>query len=192
MNRQYGIFSISLNCFLLASNDVWLIMHTAKLVDSKISVCVCDLGAFIDTQQSPENWTVTNLSEITFQPILHKIPSGIEQYHCNSANLKKSKEMIEHIYKITKSAWLTDATLNTANHSLFLSLLDEKNFSRLNDSAGTDIEFLKKIDAILYQSQSVEEIDKRINDFFKNTYSLRPHMLHVYKKIFFDMLNNEN
>lgn len=191
MKNQYGIFSTSLNCFLLASDDIWLTMHTARLAHSKISCCICNISRFEDIQREPEKWTVVDLSEISHQPILHEISNGLEPFYCDSVNLKNSKNIINHIYNITRSARITDAKLNIANHNLFLSLLDETNFSGLDDIIGADVSFLKKIDIILYQSQTVEEINERITDFFENTYSLRPQMLRAYKNIFFNTLNNE-
>lgn len=190
MIKQYGIFLNSSQCFILSATDLWITLHTAKLLSSKFPTCVCDISNFDNISLNPESKTLIDLSEITNDTKLFKITKGLKKNTSITEDIISVKDLATYYYHVVTAAWLTDAYLNSSNQNFYLECIDEELFLSFDDLLGFKKGFKKSIDNILYLSLSISEIDYEIQKFFKSECSLRPPMLKAYEKTFYSILNS--
>jgi hypothetical protein len=194
---QYGIYSINLERFIAIDFDLWVTMHTAKLLSSKMSLCVFKFISDLDINNTNcINFTLDNtwyVKQDSQYPRLINMDGDV--YHIGLP-LDIDLSVLDQHFKfcirtlnIIKSAWITDAELNTSNRQYFQNLLEEIYLQGNPDDSGIEIGFLKSIDKILYLSNNILEVDEKLNKLFNDPNSIFVTNLKMYKLKFFETLN---
>ena len=196
---MYGIYSINLERFLLISNDLWMLMHSANLLSSKFVLCVCMIDD--DVQIYNSNCLTWTLSDPTIA-ILDKQTPRLKFVHkalfdtgrfpvdIPLEKIVKYQEFSNFVLNVSNAARITDALLNANNQKYFLKLLDSTdNIVSINDDTKIPDGFVLSIDKILYLADSKDEaFDKILNLINEpiNTVS----WLASYKKTFLKLYNH--
>lgn len=195
----YAIYSNNLERFLLVKNDLWTTFHSAKLLSSKLCLTVCEVNSNTNlTNSNCLTWSLedTNLALSDRQvPRLLRLDRAVIDLKLPAVDMVYDKivaykNFSNFVYNCVNAAWYTDALLNTSNQKYFLDILDlDSNLEFSYDPLITGKSFLKEVDKILYLSNSKEEITDGLQDFF-NQKSKDPVTLNLYKKTFFQLINN--
>ena len=194
---KYGIYSNNLERFVHVSSDLWLLMHSAKLLSSKMTLCVVNIK---DSKIDQDNCIRYSLLDTTKAKQNVQLPQLVldsegEQYKGNSLDIDvdlflKQIQFIRYLIKVVNSTWLTDAQLNVSDHNLLLSLLGSDNLRKVDDDSGIKLGFKFSIDQILYTSNTIDEIKKRINNLFDYANSERPKNMQIYEFTFRGYMKN--
>jgi len=195
--KKFGLYSNSLERFLNVSCDLWITMHCARLLSSKMSICVCPIDDDNINEKNCYKYGLKEPSDAKQNVQMSQLVSKTygEEYKGDPLDisintLSKHRSYIRFVFKIVKASWLTDAQLNDSNHIDFLDLEADSCFSLEQDSIGFVGGFRKNIDHILYFSLDEEEVRSKINSFFDYQKSTRPTMLKKYETIFREYMKN--
>ena len=197
MSVIYALYSNNFERFLFVEKDLWVMLHTARLLSSKLCLTLCA----IDNKIKIDNdicitWSLEDpniaLSDRQIARYLDVKEAVIDtkQYplDIDLETIKKYKEFIREIYKSVNAAWMTDACLNANNQFYFMNLLDINiGLRNSSDNTGLEISFSKQIDQILYMANTKEEIILSFEKIF-NQDSSDPVMLNTYKKTFYNYI----
>lgn len=189
------IYSNTHERFITATEDLWVTMMTAKMMSSKMSLCVVDAKDNTLTNDNCNLWGLVNPGEAKQNqqtPSLLITQQGIE-FKGDALDIDLEKILIYQktilgAYKIIRSAWITDALNNTVDQNIFLKLFEDSNFISVDDDSGIDGGFLLSIYKIVYTSLSLEEMHNRIENMFDYPKSGRPTNLKLYKAAFYKFL----
>jgi hypothetical protein len=194
--KQYGIFSNSIERYLLLSKNSWATLHTAKILSSKFSTTVHELESLIDIVDKDCFFYGVKNTQIIKQE--SQCPSLIEVndpivFLGNPLDISKDvlishKNFCNYAFKVVCSSWKTDAVLNKTNNKFFLNFYQSLSLSVTNDESTIDNGFLKSIDKILYFETSIKDCEEKINQLFLS--NIRNDSLKSYKNLFFKEMNN--
>lgn len=197
MMPLYGIYSNNLERFVYTSTDLWLLMHSAKLLSGKMTLCVININ---DNNIDRDNCIQYSLLNSTKAKQNVQIPQLVldsegEQYQGKPLDIDadlflKQIKFIRYLIKVVNSTWLTDAQLNVSDHNLLLSLLGSNNLRKVNDDCGIKQGFKFSMDQILYTSNTIDEIKQRISNLFDYANSERPTNMKIYESTFRKYMKN--
>jgi hypothetical protein len=194
MATKYSIYSNSDDRFLLISDDLWTTMHTAKMLCSKMSLSVCNLGEIEDIE-NVLLWGLSDPNESNSgqqHPAYCIIKKGIEYKGNPEVDfniLNEHQRYVLFVNKAVRASWLTDALFNNTNQDYYLSLLGERKFHTVKDDSGVRDGFLFSIDRVLYTSMTQEEAELRfMQEVFDFEKSSRPTSLKLYSEKFHSIL----
>lgn len=189
------IYSNTHERFITSTNDLWVTMMTAKLMSSKMSLCVVDDQLNNLSNNECITWGLVNPGEAKQNqqnPSLLISQQGIE-FKGDVLDIEVSK-LVEYqkttlgVYNILRSAWITDALHNTVDQNTFLKLFNDSTFISVNDDSGVEGGFLLSIYKIVYLSLSLEEMYSKIDDILNDPKSSRPTNLNIYRTAFYKWL----
>lgn len=195
--RRFGLYCNSLERFLLVKDDLWLVLHSAKLLSSKLSSCVCPIYdedmnnencytyGLVKPSEAKQNVQMPQYVSITSGEELKGPPADIELEMLN-----QHKKFINYLFLVVQASWIADAELNDSDHYNFASLITDNEFVLENDNSGLENGFKKSIDKILYTANTVDEIKKRVKSIMDYKTTSRPTMLAQYEKILFKNIEN--
>lgn len=190
------IYSNTHERIISATPDQWVTITTARMMSSKMSLCIVTADNDNLTNDDCIQWGLINPGEAKQNqqtPSLLISKFGVEHkgpaLDISEDTLKYYQSTMLEVYNIIKSAWITDALYNSANQNTFINLFDDTDFLKsVNDDSGIDGGFLNAIYKIVYFSQSVDEMKLQIGDLFNNEKSSRPTNLNLYKLSFYKFL----
>lgn len=193
--KYYGIFSNSVERYLLFDTECWLTLHTAKVLSSKFSIMVheIDQEVFLENALSLQ-YTLSNSPQIkqdSQSPFLIKVPNLINYIDSKPNDIDyqtifNHKKLCDYTHNVLYAAWRTDAFLNKTNNRYFLQISNFTNLSSNSDESTLDSGFLNLIDNILYYSLSIEEIKNKLTNLFIS--SVRNNSIKTYKELFYNEL----
>jgi len=171
---MYGIYSNNLERFLLISNDLWMLMHTANLLSSKFILCVCMIDETVNIDNSNcLTWTLSDPAMAISDKQIPRLKiinnklrdTGLISVDVPIDQIIKYQEFSKFVLEISQAARMTDALLNSSSQQYFLNLLDSNDrLITLNDDTGIPGGFLSSIDKILYLADNKETaLDKILN-----------------------------
>jgi hypothetical protein len=193
-NCFWGIYSNNLERFILFDEDRWILFHTAKLLSSKFSLCVCSIDSkfknvipleyglsnpSIAKQDQQVPLLITEVQNISIKDAVKDIPVDI---------LIEQIEYAKLSLNFVRASWITDAMYNNADHRFYLNLIDETNIPPRDDAAGSSRGFRNSIDRIIFLSNNKEELESSLIDVFNTLESSRPTNLKIYKNTFYKIL----
>lgn len=194
---MYAIYLNDYERIIAVENNLWIAHPAAKLLSSKLSLCICEMpDNIIINNTTCLKWKISTpelplsiqypklIIPESFQIIEVGYPDGVDP-----KTLTDCQEFVLKVLKILSSSKTTDAMLNTGDRQYFQDLLDFDFLSSASDESGIEQGFLKSIEKILYLSNTVEEIDIKINQLFESEKSKFPRNTVLYKKTFLHYLN---
>lgn len=193
---MYAIYLNDSERIIALEKDLWVALESAKLLSSKLSLCICDIGNTKLTNNTCIRWTIlapelpTSIQYPRLVPIqklkLKNIgyPIGV-----NIDSLKKDQQFCLLILKIVLSAKMTDAELNAGDRKYFQSLLEIDDLSTSSDDSGIPGGFLHTVEKILYLNSNTTDVMSQIELMFNNSESIFPRNLAQYKSTFYKYLN---
>jgi hypothetical protein len=180
-------------------------MHTAKLLSSKFTLCVCLISKEIKIDNSNcLTWTLEDPSmaisdrQIPRLKIINEklkdTGSIIENENwVNNQGLdtvsviSECQEFAKFILAVTQAARMTDALLNASNQTYFLNLLDStENIKAIQDDTNLPGGFLYSIDKILYLANSKEDALSKMSLLIPDN---ADRLLTAYKSTFLNFYN---
>lgn len=196
---MHGLYSINLERFILLDQDRWALLHTGKMLSSKMQLCLCQFDNDIAiTNNDCINWTTTGTAVIPQdQQILKFSHIGNSLKYIGPPNdvdldlLTQHIDYVKFVLKVIKAAWLTEAIRGIGDQTYFLSLVEENTLVSFKDETWADGGFLFAIDKILYLSKNKEEALPKIKKIFENPDTAMPTVLAGYKATFFEGLRND-
>lgn len=199
-NTTYGIYSSNLERFLLIDNDLWPLLHTARLLSSKLFLSVCNIDSSVPiNNDNCISWSLIDPTIPKTDMQLAKlvdVGSGLENLgdlfiDVSKQKLKEYQYYSRFVLSAVKSAWLTEAVLNSSQQTYFLKLLDIKeDFYKVDDDSGIKNGFLFNIDKILYLSETAEECLDKIDVLLNDQTVETPEWLAQYKLHFIRNLDD--
>lgn len=194
---MYAIYLNDMERFVAIESDLWIVLLASKLLSSKLSICVCDIGETdaIDNFNCFQ-WKLATpeLPASTQYPKLIKVENPRLVYSGNPINFDieiflKHQSFCLTVLKVLKAAKLTDAVLNFADRKYFQTLLGVDDVNSTADDSGVPEGFLLSVERILYLSTSEEEINQSLDLMFNDKESIFPRNLQMYKETFYKFLN---
>jgi len=197
-NFNFGIYSTNLERVLLVDTELWPLMHTARLLSSKLSLCVIAYNdSLLIDNSNCITWTCNNFSLIKMDkqsPRLSIVNNSLEPVNVvnnHELDLIRYYKFSKFILKIVKSARLTDFLLNSSDHHFYNNLLDIKEeLVKVHDDSGISEGFLNKIDRILYLENDEDTVLNLIKELLEDKNSYAPTWLTNYRNTFFSVLEN--
>jgi len=193
---MYAIYLNDIERFIALEKDLWIALGSSKLLSSKLSICVCDVGTTDLTNSNCVQWTLSTpeLPESTQYPRLvlpsnAKLEFAGDPISTNMDTLKFHQRFCLLVLKILAAAKMADAVLNTADRKYFLSLLEFNEIGSTSDDSGIPDGFLHSIEKILYLETSEQGVLNQIDAMFNNLTSIFPRNLAQYKSVFYKYLN---
>lgn len=195
---MYAIYLNDNERFIAIEKDLWIALSASKLLSSKLSLCICDIGdqSNIDNNNCFQ-WTLSTPElPLSIQYPRLVLPAGAlvenKGYPINIDLdlLKKHQEFCLFVLKSVYAAKMTDALLNTSDRSYFKFLLGITDINSLPDDSGVENGFIPSVERILYLSQTQEQALDSFNRIFSNTESTFPRNLLQYKNTFYKYLND--
>lgn len=195
---MYGLYANNLERFILTDKDLWPLMHSARLLSSKISTSVIHFNVDGIDNNNCIQWTLTDASVARQDhqvPKLYLSNSPLEHHTVildgpDLETLKEEQKFFLFVLSAIKAAWLTDALLNSSGQKYFLKLLDsDEDVSSVIDDTDISGGFLFAIDKALYTATSVNFAMLSIHNIFNHPLCKRPSTLALYKTTFFKQLN---
>lgn len=192
---NFAIYSTNFDRILLLDNDLWPLMHTAKLLSSKLSLCVIGYNTDLIINEPCINWTCNKFSEIKMDkqsPRLSFVKNFLEITENDpiiEQDLVRYHEFSKFVLKIVKVSRYTDFLLNSVNHTFYDNILKTKeDLIKISDDSGIDQGLLCSIDQFLFLENDKSSIMNLISEMFENKNSYAPTWLKNYKNTFFDIL----
>lgn len=194
---MYAIYLNDIERFIAIEQDLWLAHSASKLLSSKLSICICDIGdtdlvnnynCFQWKLATPDLPASTQYPKLVLGQSENLVfadnPIGIDM-----DVLTKHQSFCLTVLKIVKAAKNTDALLNSADRKYFQTLLGVEDISSTADDSGIPEGFLLAVERILYLSHTENEINLALEQMFSNPYSIFPRNLEIYKNTFYRQLN---
>lgn len=196
---MHGLYSINLERFILLDQDRWALLHTGKMLSSKMQLCLCQFDDNLTiTNDDCINWTTTGAAFIPqdqqilkFSEIGNSLKVGGPPVDVDVELLLKHIDYAKFVLKVVKAAWLTEATKGIGDQTYLLSLVGENSLVSFRDETWADGGFLFAIDKILYLSKSKDEALPKIKKIFENPDTAMPTVLAGYKAEFFNIYNHD-
>lgn len=194
---MYGIYSNSLERFILVDSDLWILVHVAKLLSSKMTLCVMPIHSKEINSKNCYEYGLFNPAEAkqnTQLPQFVKNTSG-ESFKGPPLDISEElfseqKKFIEYLAKVAKASWIADIQLNTSDHNFLLNLAEETNLAKMEDDSGIDGGFKFRVDQVLYTSNTKQEMKERLSNIFDYKNSTRPSRMEQYELAFRDYMRN--
>jgi hypothetical protein len=193
---MYAIYLNDIERFIVLEKDLWIAMSASKLLSSKLSICVCDIGNTDLTNDNCFQWTLSTpeLPESGQYPRLvlpanAKLEFVGDPISTNMYTFRSHQRFCLLVLKILTAAKMTDAVLNTADRKYFMSLLEFNEVGATSDDSGIPDGFLHSIEKILYLETSEQGVLNQIDAMFNNSASIFPRILTQYKLVFNKYLN---
>jgi hypothetical protein len=194
---MYAIYLNDTERFIALEKDLWIIHLAAKLLSSKLSICICDIGNESSiTNNNCLQWTMStpDLPASTQYPKLiiskdSKLEFVGDPVNTDTEVLKRHQKFCLLALKIVKAAKMTDILLNHADRKYFQSLLESTEVVSSPDDSGIPGGFLHNIEKILYLQTSEKDILSCINVMFNDPTNILPRNLAQYKFLFYKYLN---
>jgi hypothetical protein len=202
---MYGIYLNNISRFLLISNDLWMLMHTANLLSSKFTLCVCLISKEIKINNSNcLTWTLEDPSmaisdrqiprlkivndKLKDTGVIIENEGWVKSQGLDTISvISEYQEFAKFVLAVTQSARMTDALLNASNQTYFLNLLDStENIISLKDDTNLPGGFLYSIDKILYLANSKEDALSKMSMLIPDN---ADRLLTEYKKTFLSFYN---
>jgi len=202
---MYGIYLNNISRFLLISNDLWMLMHTANLLSSKFTLCVCLISKEIQIDNT--NCLTWTLEDPSMAATDRQIPrlriindklkdTGVilenEEWLSNQglSTLKLATEyqdFAKFVLAVSQASRMTDALLNSNNQQYFLNLLDStEDITSLRDETNLPGGFLHSIDKILYLANSKEDALQKMSMLIPED---SDRLLSAYRNTFLNFYN---
>jgi len=195
---MYAIYLNDIERFIALEKDLWIAHLAAKLLSSKLSICICDIGdqlgidndnCFLWSMSTPE------LPLSTQYPRLILPSNPVVEYKGSPINvdlsmLKRHQSFCLFVLRSVYALKMTDALLNTSDRSYFKFLLEISDINSLPDDSGADKGFVPSIERILYLARDKEQALAEFNKVFANPESIFPRNLLQYKTTFYRYLND--
>jgi hypothetical protein len=194
---MYVLYLNDYERIIAIDDNLWIIHPLAKLLSSKLSLCICEipnssklnnsscLKWTIETPELPLSIQYPKLLISNNHVLVEKdYPQGIDL-----EILLSHQQYVLKSLKVLSAAKITDAILNTGDRLYFQKLLDFDYTGATPDESGIEQGFLKSIEKIIYLSKDVSEIEKQIRNLFTLENSIFPRNLSLYNKTFLKYLN---
>ena len=193
---MYAIYLNDIERFIALEKDLWIAHKSSKLLSSKLSICICDIGDAVLTNDNCFQWTLSTpeLPSSTQYPKL-VMPSNAklefvgDPIGTNMEVFKSHQQFCLLVLKIVMAAKMTDAILNTGDRKYFQSLLSFDDVESTSDDSGISEGFLYSIERILYLQTTEADVLFCIDEMFNNPSSIFPRNLAQYKSVFYKYLN---
>lgn len=188
---RYGIYSNNLERFIYVDNDLWILMHSAKLLSSKMMLCVINIKndnlnsnncfeySLSNPEEAKQSYQLPQLVTYSTGETFKGPPVDI-----NLDTFTKHRIFIEYVIRTVRASWLTDAQFNVSDHNFLINLLGDTSVRKVNDDSGVDKGFKFCIDQILYTANTLEELKTGIDNIFNYADSNRPKNLKIYEQTF--------
>jgi len=194
---MYAIYLNDIERFIALEKDLWIAHSATKLLSSKLSICICDIGNESPiTNANCLQWTMSNpdLPLSTQYPKLiiskdSKIEFVGDSINVDMTVLKAHQKFCLLVLKIVMAAKMTDILLNHADRKYFQSLLSSTEITSSPDDSGIPGGFLHNIEKILYLQTSEKDILSRIDVILNDPTNILPRNLAQYKFLFYKYLN---
>ncbi len=193
---MYAIYLNDIERFIALEKDLWIAHESSKLLSSKLSICICDIG---DTELTNDNcfqWTLSTPelpASIQYPKLVMPTNAKLEfvgdPIGTNMEIFKSHQKFCLLVLKIVKAAKMTDAILNTGDRKYFQSLLSFNDVESTSDDSGIPDGFLYSIERILYLQTTEKDVLIQIENMFNNSSSIFPRNLAQYKSVFYKYLN---
>ena len=193
---MYAIYLNDIERFIALEKDLWIAHNSAKLLSSKLSICICDIGDVELTNDNCFQWTLSTPelpASIQYPKLV--IPSNAklefvgDPIEIDMKIFKLHQRFCLLVLKIVMAAKMTDAILNAGDRKYFQSLISFDDVESTSDDSGIPDGFLYSIERILYLQTTEEEVMFCINELFNNSSSIFPRNLAQYKSTFYKYLN---
>jgi hypothetical protein len=194
---MYAIYLNDIERFIAIEKDLWIAHASAKLLSSKLSISICDIGnALSVTNYNCFQWTLSSvdLPASTQYPKLvvpkdSKLEFVGDPINTDMEMLKLHQQFCLLVLKVVFAAKMTDIELNSGDRKYFQSLLKNDTLLSASDESGIPGGFLHTIERILYLSSNVTHVMSHIELMFNNSESIFPRNLAQYKLLFYKYLN---
>ena len=194
---MYAIYLNDIERFIALEKDLWIAHLSAKLLSSKLSICICDIGnETAITNYNCIQWTMStpDLPTSTQYPRLiiskdSKLEYVGDPVNTNMDVLKTHQKFCLLVLKVVMAAKMTDILLNHADRKYFQSLLSCTEVAASPDDSGIPGGFLYNIEKILYLQTSEKDILSHIGTMFNDPTNILPRNLAQYKFLFYKYLN---
>ena len=194
---MYAIYLNDIERFIALEKDLWIAHLSAKLLSSKLSICICNIGnESAITNSNCLQWTMStpDLPASTQYPKLiiskdSKLEFVGDPINTDIEILKSHQKFCLLVLKIVMAAKMTDILLNHADRKYFQSLLSSTEVASSPDDSGIPNGFLHNIEKILYLQTSEENVLSCISAMFNDSTNILPRNLAQYKFLFYKYLN---
>lgn len=194
---MYAIYLNDIERFIALEKDLWIAHLSAKLLSSKLSICICDIGNDSSiTNSNCIQWTLLtpDLPTSTQYPKLIVSKDSKLEFVGDPVNtdleiLKIHQKFCLLVLRIVKAAKMTDILLNHADRKYFQSLLSSTEVAASPDDSGIPGGFLHSIEKILYLQTSEKDVLSSISAMFNDPNNILPRNLAQYKFLFYKYLN---
>jgi hypothetical protein len=194
---MYAIYLNDIERFIALEKDLWIAHLSAKLLSSKLSICICNIGDELSiTNSNCLQWTMLtpDLPASTQYPKLiiskdSKLEFVGDPINTDMEVLKRHQKFCLLVLKIVMAAKMTDILLNHSDRKYFQSLLSSSEVVSSPDDSGIPGGFLHNIEKILYLQTSEKDIFSCISAMFNDTSNILPRNLAQYKFLFYKYLN---
>lgn len=193
---MYAIYSNDVERIIALEENIWIALQAAKLLSSKISTCICDIGYTELTNKNCYQWTIV-ASELPlsvqypkFVPLdNYKVEFAGDPLNTDMEYFKIHQTFCVEVIRILYAAKITDAILNSGDRKYFSLLLENNTISSAADESGIPNGFLYSIEKILYTHTNISDILNSIGTLFDINNSVFPRNLIQYKTVFYKYLN---
>lgn len=194
---MYAIYLNDIERFIALEKDLWIAHLSAKLLSSKLSICICDIGNETSiTNYNCIQWTMStpDLPTSTQYPRLivskeSKLEHVGDPINTDMEVLKSHQQFCLLVLRIVMAAKMTDIVLNHADRKYFQSLLSSTEVAASPDDSGIPGGFLHSIEKILYLQTSEKDVLSSISAMFNDPNNILPRNLAQYKFLFYKYLN---
>ena len=193
---MYAIYLNDIERFIALEKDLWIAMTASKLLSSKLSICVCDIGDTVMFNDNCFQWTLSTpeLPLSTQYPRLFIPKDSKLEFVGNPINtdikiFETHRQFCLLVLRIVFAAKMTDAILNAGDRKYFQSLLNFNSVDSTNDDSGIPDGFIFSIERILYLQITEVDVMRHIEDMFNDSSSIFPRNLAQYKSVFYKYLN---
>ena len=193
---MYAIYLNDSERIIALEKDLWVALESAKLLSSKLSLCICDIGNTKLTNDTCIHWTIlapelpTSIQYPRLVPIRNlKLKNVGFPVGADIDTFVEDQQFCLLVLKIVLSAKMTDAELNSGDRKYFQSLVDTTDVSTSSDDSGIPGGFMHTIEKILYLNSDIHNVLFRIELMFDDSESIFPRNLAQYKSTFYKYLN---
>jgi hypothetical protein len=190
---MYAIYLNDNERIIAIEKDLWIALESARLLSSKLSLCICDIGDTTLTNNDCIQWTILapELPTSIQYPRLVLIQNlKLENIgYPLDTTLNETQQFCLLVLKVVLAAKMTDAELNSGDRKYFQSLVNTTDVTTTSDDSGIPGGFLHTIEKILYLSSNKLDVMSQIELTFNDSESIFPRSLVQYKSTFYKYLN---
>ena len=193
--NKYAIYNNGLERFMAVSEDLWTVLHAAKLLSSKFSSTVCIISNNDITPENCFNWGLAKHAT-AFQerqtPVVVLIGDAVEHkgfpVDTTEEEFFPDKEFVSYVLAMTYAMKLTDALCNTGDQHFYNKFFKDTPVTTIIDDSGVANGFVASIEEALYLSSTKDEARAKIREILTDPNSSRPGQLTIYREKFKELL----